>query len=142
MLLRHGAFCDERGAYRGRDARLDPATYEEALAYEMQAAAQASGLGGFRAAPAAAGPATPGGGRGRLGPATSLGPGGAGFQTLDASRGAASLEEGWVLDAAEDGAAAAVCDGGGAAYLNLLPFMHQAPMTGGWVGVRVGGWLS
>lgn len=88
-------------------------------------------MGGFKAGGAAVPCGTPGGGR--LGPATSLGPGGAGFQTLDASRGADSLEEGWVLDAAEGGAAAAVVDGGGAAHLNLLPFMHQAPMTGGWV---------
>lgn len=43
VLLRHGAFCDERGGYRVRDARLDPTAYEEALAFEMQAASQVGG---------------------------------------------------------------------------------------------------
>lgn len=45
VLLRHGAFCDEQGRYACALARHNAAAYEEALAYEMQAAAQSSAYG-------------------------------------------------------------------------------------------------
>lgn len=70
-------------------------------------------------------------GQGRLGPATSLGPAGAGFPTLDDASLRRSIPEAAVLDAAADAAAARVADGGGAAYLNLMPFMNLAVTTGG-----------
>lgn len=94
----------------------------------MQAAAQASAYG-YRGAESV-------GSRGFLGPATSLGIAGAGFPTLDASAGEASVCESAVLDAAADAAAAQAASGGGTAFLDLRPFMHVAPMTG-WC--RVGG---
>jgi chloride channel 7 len=45
VLLRHGAFCDEQGRYACALARQNAAAFEEALAYEMQAAAQSSAYG-------------------------------------------------------------------------------------------------
>ena len=45
VLLRHGAFCDETGRYGCALARQNAAAFEEALAYEMQAAAQSSAYG-------------------------------------------------------------------------------------------------
>lgn len=45
VLLRHGAFCDEQGRYACALARRSAAAFEEALAYEMQAAAQSSAYG-------------------------------------------------------------------------------------------------
>lgn len=69
-------------------------------------------------------------GQGRLGPATSLGPAGAGFPSLDDASLRRSIPEAAVLDAAADAAAARVADGGSAAYVNLLPFMNLAVTTG------------
>lgn len=171
VMLRHGAFCDEHGRYACALARQNAAAFEEALAYEMQAAAQSSAYGecgmckvggglvaglvhgghrvlcsascvvvgtnllpcarclkptplprtGYRAVDV---------GQGRLGPAISLGPAGAGFPTLDDASLRRSIPEAAVLDAAADAAAARVADGGGAAYLNLQPFMNLAVTTG------------
>lgn len=123
VLLRHGAFCDERGRYLSHLARHNAAAFEEALGNEMQGAAQA-GLGAYRSA-AAAGPSC----LGLLGPATSLGIGGGSFPSLDASRGAAAMPESAVLDSAAD-AVAAELEGGRTALLNLAPFMNLAPTTG------------
>ncbi|KAI7842601.1 hypothetical protein COHA_003705 [Chlorella ohadii] len=119
VMLRHGAFCDENGRYACALARQNTAAFEEALAYEMQAAAQSSAYG-YRAVDV---------GQGRLGPAISLGPAGAGFPTLDDASLRRSIPEAAVLDAAADAAAARVADGGGAAYINLLPFMNLAVTT-------------
>jgi hypothetical protein len=123
VLLRHGAFCDERGRYLCPLARQNAAAFEEALSFEMAAAAQASSAGYHTAAAPGASVA------GRLGPATSLGIAGGGFPTLDPSRGASSVRESAVLDAAADAAAAAM-QGGSAAFLNLRPFQNLAPTTG------------
>ena len=123
VLLRHGAFCDERGRYLCPLARQNAAAFEEALSFEMAAAAQASSAGYHTSAAPGASMA------GRLGPATSLGIAGGGFPTLDPSRGASSVRESAVLDAAADAAAAAM-QGGSAAFLNLRPFQNLAPTTG------------
>ena len=123
VLLRHGAFCDERGRYLCPLARQNAAAFEEALSSEMAAAAQASSAGYHTAA-------APGASMmGRLGPATSLGIASGGFPTLDPSRGASSVRESAVLDAAADAAAAAMQDGS-TAFLNLQPFQNLAPTTG------------
>jgi hypothetical protein len=122
VLLRHGAFCDERGRYLCSSARHNAAAFEQALALEMQAAAQAGGSG-YRTTPSRRGLL------GQLGPATSLGIAGEGFPTLDASRGAAALPERDVLDSAA-AAAEGELEGGRVAYLNLAPFMNLAPTTG------------
>lgn len=133
VLLRHGAFCDERGRYLCSLARQAAWAFEEALSFEMQAAAQASSSGYSRGGGGSAGGGRPGM-LGLLGPATSLGLAGVGFPTLDASRGASSVRESAVLDAAAV-AAEHMQSGGGRGrqgqgpYLNLLPFMNLAPLT-------------
>lgn len=91
----------------------------------MRAAAQASASGYQRGG----GGGRPGSMLGRLGPATSLGLAGVGFPTLDSSRGASSVRESTVLDAAQGAAAERAQGGAGEPHLNLLPFMSLAPHT-------------
>lgn len=125
VLLRHGAFCDSRGRYLCPLARQAPAAFEEALGFEMRAAAQASASGYRRGGSSG----RPGSMLGRLGPATSLGLAGVGFPTLDATLGASSVRESTVLDAALQAAAERTTAGGAEPHLNLLPFMSLAPHT-------------
>ncbi|KAL4451977.1 hypothetical protein ABPG75_007639 [Micractinium tetrahymenae] len=125
VLLRHGAFCDARGRYLCPLARQAAGAFEEALAFEMRAAAQASASGYRRGGSGSRAGAM----LGRLGPATSLCLAGVGFPTLDASRGASSVRESAVLDAALEAAAERAGGGRGEPHLNLLPFMSLAPHT-------------
>ena len=127
VLLRHGAFCDERGLYLCSLAHQAAGAYEEALAFEMAAAAQASSSG-YRRGGAASTLGTAASMVGLLGPATSLGLAGMGFPSLDSTRGAASVTESEVLAAAGE-AAADHARAGCVAFLNLGPFMHLAPLT-------------
>jgi chloride channel 7 len=128
VLLRHGAFCDERGRYISVPVQQSVAGFEEALGCEMEAASQAS-ASGYRSSSSGSGPEESHGMLGELGPAPSMGIGGGGFPSLDRSRGRAAMPEADVLQAA----AAAVereVEAGRQAYLNLTPFMHLAPITG------------